>query len=158
MPTTMNPFHRRRAAATVEPPPVSTTRQERLLRWAEVLDCDPDRICALVPLMGASAVERATMMVENSPLSIAHADSILRIWGLRSERVQDAIAFFELSEMDAARIFGLKRTVRSRTARDVAHRVRNVADKRSERMIFRLALTGGVAGVLLIAMVSWFVR
>ena len=48
--------------------------------------------------------ERAAMRADNSPLSVAYADPVLREEGLRSDRLGDATAFFGISEHQAHRV------------------------------------------------------
>ena len=58
---------------------IPLTRQERLARWAELLNREPQRLLAtLVGTEYETGKNRNTMRVANSPFSIAFADSLLR--------------------------------------------------------------------------------
>jgi hypothetical protein len=86
--------------ADVQPvPPQLLTRRERLERWAEALDRDPyRRLSTLGEIEYAPKAERPFMRADNSPLTIAFEDPVLQAAGLKSDRLGDALTFFEISE------------------------------------------------------------
>jgi len=47
-----------------------------------------------------AAAERELLRVEGSPLTIAYLDPMLRAQGLSSDRIGDAMEFFQLSERE----------------------------------------------------------
>ncbi len=63
----------------------------RMLKTLEEIEFRPSR-------------ERAAMRADNSPLSVAYADPVLREEGLRSDRLGDATTFFRISEHQAHRV------------------------------------------------------
>ncbi len=82
------------------------TKAARLERWAEILELLPGR--RLATLHGTEFgtwAQRRSMRADNSPLTAAFEDPILREEGLKSDRLGDAIEFFGLSEDEAHRIF-----------------------------------------------------
>lgn len=75
------------------------TRTQRLQRWAELLDRRPDRVLSSLPGTEYRPVyERATMRCQDSPLSVAYEDPILREQGLSGDSYGEAKRFFELSD------------------------------------------------------------
>lgn len=86
------------ALAEIRPDPV-LTRTERLQRWAELLESNPDR--RLGTLSGTErtpAAVRQTMQVNGSPMTVAFEDPQLRLAGLVDDSYGEAKRFFELSD------------------------------------------------------------
>ena len=78
------------------------SREARLARWIEALERDPER--KLRPLheiefMAPSA--RRAVRADNSPLTVAYEDPVLRAAGLKSDQLGDGMDFFSLRERDA---------------------------------------------------------
>lgn len=74
------------------------SRNERLLRWAEALEEHTGR--TLRPLRGTEYVpplDFAGLRTDNSPLSVAFDDPVLRADGLKADTVGDAMGYFELN-------------------------------------------------------------
>jgi hypothetical protein len=89
-----------RSVADVQPKRL--TRQERLERWIEILERNPARrLNSLGEIEYKSPAERALIREDNSPLTVAYEDPILRADGLPSDRLGDAMRYFELSEGQA---------------------------------------------------------
>jgi len=83
----------------------SLSRRERLERWAEVLERQPDRrLHTLYEMEFTPKHRRADLRADNSPLTVAFEDPVLRAEGLTSDRLGDAMLFFELSERAAHRL------------------------------------------------------
>jgi hypothetical protein len=100
-----NPAQLRRIADVSTTAPKTMTRRERLDRWAELLARNPGRVLkTLEEIEFRPSRERAAMRADNSPLSVAYADPVLREEGLRSDRLGDATAFFGISEHQAHRV------------------------------------------------------
>ena len=81
-------------------------REERLARWIEVLEREPRRL--LKPLREIEygrRKERRTIRADNSPLTVAYEDPVLRAEGLASDKLVDALDFFRLSEHEAHTAF-----------------------------------------------------
>jgi hypothetical protein len=74
-------------------------RLERLTRWAELLERQPDMRLQTLHGTEYRPVEiRETMRNDHSPISIAFADPVLRTAGLEGDTYGDAKRFFELSD------------------------------------------------------------
>ena len=84
------------------PPRPPLTRVERLERWAEALERDPDRVLtSLEEIEWKSEDERGAMRAECSALTVAYEDPVLRTEGLGSDRLGDAATFFRLTDAEA---------------------------------------------------------
>jgi hypothetical protein len=119
------------------------SRRERLERWAEVLAREPDRrLRSLGEIEFVPRSERPALRADDSPLTVAYADPVLRASGLESDRLGDAMAFFELSERQAHRLLCSCMNGWRIEAGRAAQSVRRLAEPRSH-----LNLALGVAGV-----------
>jgi hypothetical protein len=109
-------------------PATVLTRHERLERWAELLERDPAiQLRTLDQIEFQPRAERPSMRADGSPLTVAYNDPLLRAAGLESDRLGDAMRFFELSEYQAHRVVCYcmhGRTVEGRAAASV---VRSIA-------------------------------
>ena len=130
------PLSEIRAIADVEPAQSrSLTRRERLERWADLLDREPSRrLKTLHEIELQPRSKRDEMRADGgSPLSVAYADPVLRTEGLASDKLGDAITFFELSDGQVHRLlcscmYGVRmeagaaaRQIRTIARGDVAH-------------------------------------
>jgi hypothetical protein len=98
------PLDQLRSVADVrtDKPARSLSRQERIDRWIELLEREPTRrLNALDEIEYKPAAERALVRADNSPISVALADPVLRTEGLEGDRLGDALKFFEISEHQA---------------------------------------------------------
>ncbi len=78
------------------------SRGQRLNRWADLLDRQgPRALRALEDVEYVSPAVRRDMRKEDSPLSVAFADPVLRADGLSGDRLGDAMDYFGLSERQA---------------------------------------------------------
>jgi hypothetical protein len=80
------------------------SRRERLERWAKLVDQEGLRLNALRGLEYLTLGERRVQQAANSPLTIAYGDPVLREEGLSSDRLGDAMDFFELNDRQAHRL------------------------------------------------------
>jgi hypothetical protein len=80
------------------------TRRERLERWATVLEQYPGRVRPFIRIEGLSHEERKALRGDDTPLAVAFKDPVLRADGLSSDRLGDAMGYFELSEQDTHRL------------------------------------------------------
>jgi len=104
------------------------SKQQRLLRWADLLERQANRILnSLMEVEYVSPQARAEMQVDNSALSVAFEDPVLRAEGLKSEKFGDAANFFELSEDEAHWVVCYCHHGRQVDARTVAGAVRDLA-------------------------------
>jgi hypothetical protein len=96
---------RRLAEVGDMPVRAALTRRERLERWAEILERDPDRrLRTLEEIEFVAPGERPQLRADNSPLTVAFQDPVLRDDGLAGDRLGDGMAFFGLSEGQAHRL------------------------------------------------------
>ncbi|CDX46210.1 conserved hypothetical protein [Mesorhizobium sp. ORS 3359] len=75
------------------------TRRQRIERWAELLDRNPQR--CLSALTGTEYVDpgvRERVRADGSALAVAFDDPLLRAAGLQSDTYGEAKRFFELSD------------------------------------------------------------
>jgi hypothetical protein len=87
------------AEVHAEPTQASMTRNQRLERWAELLESNPNR--ALAALEGTehlSEEARSVCRIVNSPITVAFDDPLLRAEGLQNDTYGEAKRFFELSD------------------------------------------------------------
>lgn len=88
------------ALTLVETPTLS--RRERLERWADLLTSDPHRRLKALPRVEfVPERERAQMRGDDTPISVAFADPVLRAAGLEGDTLGHARSFFELSWEEA---------------------------------------------------------
>jgi hypothetical protein len=105
----------------------SLTRNERLERWIDLLERDPTRrLNALGEIEYKPPAERALVRADDSPLTVAYEDPVLRTEGLSSDRLGDAMNFFEMSDNEAHRALCSCLGGRTMEARAFAQRIRGV--------------------------------
>ena len=117
--------------ADVHPVPLKPplTRVQRLERWAEALEREPDRmLTSLEEIEWKSEDERGAMRADCSALTVAYEDPVLRADGLASDRLDDAMAFFRLTDREAhfalcSCVYGqsMQAGVAARRVRMIAH-------------------------------------
>ena len=75
------------------------SRRERLERWAELLERQPKRrLRSLGEIEFVPKDKRPELRSDESPITVAFEDPILRAAGLKGDTLGDAMEFFELSE------------------------------------------------------------
>ena len=75
------------------------TRAERLQRWAELLERDPHRVLSTLQQTEYQPdAARALLRSDNSAISVAFDDPVLRAAGMESDTYGEARRFFELSD------------------------------------------------------------
>jgi hypothetical protein len=103
------------------------SKRERLDRWIELLERDPDRVLrTLDEIEWKPKAERLAMRADNTALTIAYADPVLRAEGLASDRFGDAVKFFDISEHDAHIVLCSCHGGESMRAEEAARRVRGI--------------------------------
>ena len=115
------------------------SRRERLQRWAAVLEGNPTQ--PIKPLMRVEFLPRQERMMarrEDSPLTVAYRDPVLRDEGLGGDSLGEAMRFFELSDHEAHYLVcdchyhgGM-----SMTPEGVAKRARAIADRVTLREVW----------------------
>lgn len=104
------------------------SRRERLERWAEALErLNGARVRSLVRTEYVPREERDLMRVDNSPLTVAFEDPILRSEGLKSDRLGDSTSFFGLSESEMHYIVCYCHYGETMSSEEVARRIRATA-------------------------------
>ncbi|MGH6955314.1 MAG: hypothetical protein ACREEW_01460 [Caulobacteraceae bacterium] len=104
------------------------THRERLTRWAQVLEREPQR--RLRPLVRVELYcepERALLRADDTPIAAAYADPVLRADGLRSDRLGEARTYFGLTGGDIHALVCDCRYGGRMRAGDVARRLRALA-------------------------------
>lgn len=111
------------------------TRQEKLVRWADLLaSLNTRAVPTLASVEYMPKWERLGLRKDNSAISVAFADPVLRNAGLRDDTYGAALEFFELSHGQLHRLtcrchYGL-----SAPADRVARRVREMSTSLSLRI------------------------
>jgi hypothetical protein len=133
------------------------SKRERLDRWAELLEQHGGALRSLYETEFAPWHRRRTMREDNSPLSIAYADPVLRGQGLAGDTYGDAVDFFGLSHGEAHHILCYCHCGHSISAELVATRVRHAAvhaQTRTAALSLWLVPTGAVVAATIAALLS----
>jgi len=111
-----------------DPAQRTMSRRERLERWATVLErLEGKHLTALRRVEFLPEEERLLLRADNSPISLAQQDPVLSGEGLASDRLGDAITFFELTQQEAHYLLCDCHYYGSMNASSVASRVRSIA-------------------------------
>ena len=106
-------------------------RDEGIERWARLLEARPDReIQTLSEIETKHGRQRHVLRTDNSALTVAFEDPVLREEGLQSDTFVDAIIFFGLSECDAHCVLCSCLNGQTMTAGAVALKVRGLVGQR----------------------------
>ena len=115
-------------------PAVPLTRVERLDRWARALDrLGKASLGSLWRTEHVAPAELPSVRADNSPLSVAFEDPVLRIVGLSDDSYGEAKRFFELSDDELHWIVCYCHFGETVSAEEAARRVRAVAAPRLPR-------------------------
>lgn len=108
------------------------SRKDRLMRWAELLEREPERrLRTLGDIELKAPADRPALRAPDSPLTVAFDDPLLRAEGLQSDRLGDGMSFFTLSEDEAHRLMCSCVNGWSMASGKVARNVRRIADPMS---------------------------
>jgi hypothetical protein len=110
-------------------------RRSRLVRWASLLERDPNQLITLLSPSWASGDDDAPMAGKPSAIDLAFADPVFRVTGLTGRSRGDVKSFFQLSDTELDRIAAGSWRVRMRPAWQIAVRIRNVGDPRQEKLL-----------------------
>jgi hypothetical protein len=114
------------------------SREQRRERWIDLLQADPERkLRSLHEIEHLPTASRRECRAENSPLTVAYEDPILRSAGLRSDRVGDCTEFFGLSDRQMHHAFCSCHVGASLAGYEAADRLRHVI----RRDAFRRSMT-----------------
>jgi hypothetical protein len=137
-------------------PAVGMSRRERLGRWAELLEHEPQRrLSSIEGTEFGPRQQRRGKRADNSPLTVAFADPMLRAAGLCGDRVGDAVDFFDLSEGDVHHLVCYCHYGEAVSAGAVAARLRVMA-RRAELpdLPTRLLVVGGLSAAAALGVVA----
>lgn len=79
-------------------------RRRRLMRFATLLDAHEGTIRLFRQIEYMDDSKRRSLRSDNSPLSIAFADPVLRAEGLKGDEFGEAVEFFNLTQDEAHRV------------------------------------------------------
>lgn len=112
--------------------PKQLTAIERLERWAEVLECQPERkLRTLFQTEWLPCRERDKLSAKCSAISVAFVDPILRREGLLNESYGEAKRFFQLSDSELHWIVCSCHHGETLSARRTARIVRQIISERN---------------------------
>jgi hypothetical protein len=131
-------------------------KHERLERWAMLLARNPERQLSSVEEIEYGTVrEQQAKRADESALSVAFADPVLREQSLEGDRVGDAARFFELSHWEVHQLVCSCHYGRTMSAGSAAMRVRAVARRVEPRTIARAGwVAAGVSAAAIAVVVA----
>ena len=113
--------------AQIHPEKRTMSQSERLERWAELLEREPNRsLRTFFETEYQDPVERAEMRCHDLALSVAFEDPVLRSTGLKDDTYGEARRFFELSDWELHRVVCYCHYGTSMLARTAAAAVRRL--------------------------------
>lgn len=115
----------------LQSPVTLPSRRERLERLADLLESHEGRLQPLERIEYRPRAQAAAMRLDDSPLTIAYNDPVLRAQGLAGDRLGDAIAFFKLSHSEAHHLLCDCHYPAGMTPRNVAMRARAIAHRKT---------------------------
>jgi hypothetical protein len=117
-----------------EQPPLS--RNQRIERWAELLELSPgQRLATLHQTENLPSKEREGIRADGSPISVAFEDAILRAAGLEGDSYGEAKRFFELTDYQLHRALCYCHFGATVSAATAAHYVRKAIGNRRRNLI-----------------------
>ena len=120
-------------------PRQAMSRSERLERWAELLERNPDRRLSTLHQTEYQPVRaRGAMRGDGSPISVAFEDPVLRAAGLENDNYGEAKRFFELTDRQLHEIICYCHFGATVTAATAARHIRAVLAGRQPGMFARL--------------------
>ena len=130
------------------------TKHERLERWAMLLAREPERQLSSVEEIEYGTVrEQEAKRADDSAVTVAFADPVLREQGLQSDRVGDAARFFELSHWEMHQLVCSCHYGRTMSAGTAALRVRAMAKRAEPRTMPRAGLIAAGVSAAAVAVV-----
>jgi hypothetical protein len=131
------------------------SRRERLERWAELLEREPERrLRALHGIEYGTPDERLAYRADGSPLAVAYADPVLRAAGLAGDTVGDAAGFFGLSHGQLHDLLCFCHHGGTVAALTAASQVRTFARQGDELACWAAGVGFGAAAVAALALVG----
>ena len=115
------------------------SRSQRLERWAQLLERDPDRrLSTLHQTEYQPANARAIMRGDDTPISIAFHDLVLRGAGLKGDSYGEAKRFFELTDGQLHEVICYCHFGATVSAATAARHIRGVLAGRQPGMLARM--------------------
>ena len=115
------------------------SRSERLERWAQLLERDPDRrLSTLYQTEYQPANARAIMRGDDTPISIAFRDHVLSGAGLKNDSYGEAKRFFELTDGQLHEVICYCHFGATVSAARAAHHIRAALTGRQPSIFARL--------------------
>jgi hypothetical protein len=131
------------------------SRRERLERWAELLEREPERrLRALHGIEHGTPDERLAYRADGSPLAVAYADPVLRAAGLAGDTVGNAAEFFGLSHGQLHDLLCFCHHGGTVAASTAASQVRTFARQGDELACWAAGVGFGAAAVAALALVG----
>ncbi|WP_119302519.1 hypothetical protein [Dongia deserti] len=129
------------------------SKVERLERWAAALEREGDKqLNTLFEIEHMPRAKRRAMRADNSLLSVAYADPVLRADGLAGDAVGDVLTYFRIKERELHDVACYCNNGPSRSGWSAAARVRGLAT-RPPADVRPLIAAAGVALSLVAAVV-----
>jgi hypothetical protein len=118
------------AAVDRDHPEKLMSRNQRLERWAALLEQNPgQRLSTLPQTENQPVIARASMRADGSPMSIAFADPVFRAAGLANDSYGEAKRFFELTDRQLHRTICYCHFGATVSAATAAHYVRKASGR-----------------------------
>jgi hypothetical protein len=131
------------------------SHKERLERWADALAAQPARrLKSLGEIEFTPKAERPLLRADNSPITVAFEDPVLRTAGLQGDRLGDAMTFFGLSERQAHRLLCSCMNGWSMESGATARKVHRLANPNIRARVMAWAAGLAVAGPLVLYMAA----
>jgi hypothetical protein len=115
------------------------SRRERLERWAIALETHGGKVRPFSRTEYLPQSARTALRGDDTPVTVAFADPLLRAEGLAGDTYGDALTFFALSEREAHHLLCDCHYGGSMTAANVAARLRATANKVTARELWERA-------------------
>jgi hypothetical protein len=129
--------------------PRQLTRSQRLERWAMALERLGDaRLRTLRETEHEHYYDRLQMREDDSPLTVAYEEPVLRSAGLKNDTFGEAARFFSLSDWELHNVLCYCHFGETVSAREVANRVRTMhrqAESFTRTVAYKYALGIGAA-------------
>jgi hypothetical protein len=130
---------REQARVTTDAPesvPPHVIRRQRLERFAAVLERHQGPVKPLSRIEYLPSSEWSLLRADQSPLTIAYHDPVLRKEGLESDRLGDAMAFFKLSPSETHELLCDCHYAGAATGPMIATRARALANRVTLRQLW----------------------
>ncbi len=125
---TLDAIKRTALTTPVETSTAKMTRRERLERWAILLERHRGPLMPLMRVEYLPEEARKMLRGDDTPLTVACNDRLLQAEGLKSDRLGEGMAFFELTDQEAHHLLCDCHYCGTMSGENVAARVRFTAN------------------------------